>query len=637
MESVSLIIPAFNEERQIESTLEQVLGTMASFLCLEIIVVDDGSTDGTLAQCRAVVARHPELVRVHALPANRGKGWALRTGSSLARYPVVVFYDADGEIPSEEIIRLVNLRARTHAAAVVGRKLFLPEEVPPGRALISTIFRRLCRFFWPFLPDTQTGLKVFDRAALLEVLPAVRTDRFLFDLELLILLGRRTALTEVPIMYRWGREKGRIGAKALATCLREFAAIVRRHVGLGQRRRGREKRPSKGGRTPWPAHILFLSWRDHTHPAAGGAEVYTREVATALARKGYRITWFSAAYPGAPPVEHSEGVCHIRRGSRFTVYPWAFFYYLKTRLEGIAFDVIVDQVNTMGFAAPLWCPRKSILMIHQLARDVWHHELPGLAGRIGYRLEPLFLRLYRRTPAITVGRDTRDDLLGLSFRGPFWIAENGVQPVQVSVPKATQPELVFLGRLDARSKRLDDALAVFRLVRQAFPAARLHIIGRTSGTGLPPEEGVHHLGYVPNDRRDAILAAAWLLLATSVREGWGRMVLEAAAAGTPAAVYDVPGLREAVVDGVTGLVTPEDPRAMASRVIDLLGSPDRLAEMGVNARKRAGLYTWDSTVAKWELAVDKVRHLRPERMPLGDSVAAAIRSLAFSRRRTLEF
>ncbi|HWH08214.1 MAG TPA: glycosyltransferase, partial [Candidatus Thermoplasmatota archaeon] len=110
--------------------------------------------------------------------------------------------------------------------------------------------------------------------------------------------------------------------------------------------------------------------------------------------------------------------------------------------------------------------------------------------------------------------------------------------------------------------------------------------------------GVTVRGRVPPEELARVVGAARVLLVPGVREGWGRVVLEANALGTPAVAYDVHGLRDAVVDGVTGRLTPRDPGAMAEAAVDLLGGPWR--GMGDAARKHAASFGWEASVDAFE-------------------------------------
>jgi len=142
-----------------------------------------------------------------------------------------------------------------------------------------------------------------------------------------------------------------------------------------------------------------------------------------------------------------------------------------------------------------------------------------------------------------------------------------------AVEKEPVPTVVFIGRLSA-NKRPGHAIRAFGLVRRQLPDAQMWVIG----TG--PEEarlrrtagpGVTFLGHVSEEEKQERLARAHALVATSVREGWGLVVTEAAASGTVSIGYDVPGLRDSI-GASGGVLTAADPGSLAVGLVRLLSS-----------------------------------------------------------------
>ena len=287
--------------------------------------------------------------------------------------------------------------------------------------------------------------------------------------------------------------------------------------------------------------ILIFNWKDRTHPLAGGAEVFTEEVAQALVVRGHDVTLFVAAVAGRPEQETVEGVSVIRRGSRLGVYKAARRFWAR---EGPgAFDVVVDEINTRPFLTPRWLRGAPVVaLIHQLAREIWFYEMPlplAVAGR--FALEPWWLRAYRDVPALTVSASSADSLRKHHGWRDVTVVPDGWTPHPLpAVPKEAEPTVVFLGRLVAM-KRPQEAIAAFQILRQRLPSARLWVIG-DGPLRLEAQAGVDFLGRLEREELLARVAAAHVLVATSVREGWGLNVSEAAACGTPSIGYAVPGL-----------------------------------------------------------------------------------------------
>ena len=305
--------------------------------------------------------------------------------------------------------------------------------------------------------------------------------------------------------------------------------------------------------------ILILNWKDLAHPAAGGAEVFTEEVARRLVERGHTVTLFSAAVAGRPAQEGVEGVHLVRAGGRFTVYRAARRFW-STQAPG-ACDIVVDEINTRPFMTPRWLrDTPKVALIHQLAREIWAYETPFPLSILGrHVLEPWWLRAYRDVPAITVSASSAESLVRYHRWRDVTIVPEGFTPHPVpNVAKERDPTVVFLGRLVAM-KRPEDALEAFRQLNVTLASARLWMIG--DGPLLPQlratsPAGVEFLGRVGREELIERLARAHVLVSTSVREGWGLNVSEAAACGTPSIAYAVPGLIDSVEASGGALVTP---------------------------------------------------------------------------------
>ena len=109
-----------------------------------------------------------------------------------------------------------------------------------------------------------------------------------------------------------------------------------------------------------PLRILILNWRDIRHPAAGGAERVTYEMARRWGEWGHHVTWFAASFPGAAGRETIDGIDVWRAGSQATVH-WQAFRHYRRHFEG-RFDVIVDEVNTLPFFTPLYAREPAVLV-----------------------------------------------------------------------------------------------------------------------------------------------------------------------------------------------------------------------------------------------------------------------------------
>ncbi|MEZ4398704.1 MAG: glycosyltransferase family 2 protein [Kofleriaceae bacterium] len=205
--SISIIIPAYNEEARIGPSLERVLSYAAArWTAYEVVVVDDGSRDGTVAVVEALAASCPAL-RVVRLPANAGKGAAVKAGVLASRGAHVLFSDADLSTPITELARLEQA-LRAGADVAIGSRA-VPGDVARAQPLLRRLQGR--GFHWVVralgfravatVRDTQCGFKLFKGAVARALFRELTLTGFAFDVELLELACGRFRVAEVPVAW----------------------------------------------------------------------------------------------------------------------------------------------------------------------------------------------------------------------------------------------------------------------------------------------------------------------------------------------------------------------------------------------------------------------------------------------------
>jgi glycosyltransferase involved in cell wall biosynthesis len=317
---------------------------------------------------------------------------------------------------------------------------------------------------------------------------------------------------------------------------------------------------------------------------------------------GHTVEWFSASFPGAAAEEDLDGIRLVRAGRQWTVH-WRAFQRYRGRLRG-RFDVVIDEVNTMPFFTPLWAGIPTFMLIFQLAREVWWYESRFPISAVGFAVEPLYLQVYRQTPVFTISRSTEGDLRGFGFKSPITIIPIGIEKVDgAPQPKADTPTFLYVGRL-APSKRIGHMVQALASFRKATGTGSLRLVGSGSAQyrqsvaklarRLNVDDSVVFLGQVSSQEKYRLMAEAHVLLMTSVREGWGLVVTEASACGTPAIVYDVPGLRDSVRNDVTGLVVSPRPEHLTSAMIRLTTDPQLYARLAEEGRRWSQTFTFDA-------------------------------------------
>ena len=610
---VSLVLPCHNAEAGLTDVLSRALDELGGAGGHEIIVVSDGSTDETVG----VAARFADRgVRVIEYPDNGGKGHALRVGLAEARGEYVAFMDADGDIGPEALRPFLALMDMYHPDVILGSKRHPLSEVdyPPIRKLLSWAYHKVTRvLFHVNVRDTQTGMKVIRRDVLAAVLPRMVEEGYVFDLEMLVVAKQlgfdRVFEAPVRIDYRFASQMSvRTPLRMLAQTIRVFyrRSVLNAYASFP---------PEPASLDPVvlvadppqerPLRILILNWRDIANPDAGGAEVFTHEVAKRWVDQGHAVSLLTSRFPSARASERIDGVQILRVGR---LRHGTYHAMVQGRLSGLAglpslseYDVVLDEINTVPFFTPLWQDHlpPTVALIHQLADDVWDAEVPRPLAMVGRRVEPHLLRMYRDVPIATVSGSTMADLGRLGLRDVRVVLEGRDEaPPTEHLAKEGVPTFLFVGRL-AANKRPDHAIAAFRRIRESLPDARLWMIGRGSlepqlRAGAP--EGVEFLGHVPRQDMYERMARAHCLLVPSVREGWGLVITEANGVGTPAVGYDAPGIRDAIRPGRTGLLVPSgEPRALAEAAVSLIADAVAYESMRREARRWAECFSWDTT------------------------------------------
>jgi glycosyltransferase involved in cell wall biosynthesis len=205
---LSIVVPAYNEEQRLLPTLRRLHTFLRSQqLRFEIVVVDDGSRDGTAALVERTTATIPELRLVRQTP-NRGKGAAVRIGMLAANGTLRVMCDADGSMPPEQLPALLAPILAGKAAIAIGSRYAAGAHSVTPQPRYRVLWSRLCnkviqRTLVPGVRDTQCGFKAFTEEAARELFSVARIDGWAFDLEILALARRRgIAIAEVGVEWQ---------------------------------------------------------------------------------------------------------------------------------------------------------------------------------------------------------------------------------------------------------------------------------------------------------------------------------------------------------------------------------------------------------------------------------------------------
>lgn len=352
--------------------------------------------------------------------------------------------------------------------------------------------------------------------------------------------------------------------------------------------------------------ILVINWQDLRNPLAGGAEVHLHEVFSRIARRGHEVTLLCSRFEGSEGEETVDGIRVVRHGSR-----GLFNYSVPAsyrRFGAGSFDIVVEDLNKIPFFTPLYVREPLVGIGHHLFRTSIYRETNPAVATYVFAMEWLALRLYarRRIPFLVNSPSTLQDFADRGLpRESLTIAYLAVnhdlfRPTGVSV--SPTPLIGCFGRLK-RYKSIDVLLRALPPVLAKTPELRVVIVGEgddrprlekiTRDLGL--DQAVRFTGFVSDETKVLLLQQMWWKVATSVKEGWGLTVTEANACGTPVIASDVPGLRDAVRDGETGVLVPfGDSAALSAKLLALLGNPAERERMSRNAIRYAASFTWDN-------------------------------------------
>lgn len=365
-------------------------------------------------------------------------------------------------------------------------------------------------------------------------------------------------------------------------------------------------------------NILALSWRDIRNPKSGGAEIHTHEMLKRLDVNNFKVVHISPMYEGATEKEVIDNVTYLRYGNILSVIFYSFIYYMKNKKK---IDFVIDQCNTHRFFTKFWVePSKRIFYIHQLTREIWDIQLKFPFSKIGKMAETFMLKLNKNDFVITVSESTKQDLIDVGFKqDKIFIVPNGVNFEHKNFNELDKQKnsnnFIYVGRY-AYYKGIDAAIEALGILKEKYSDARLWVVGKKDDlyikNNLIPicqkynltygdEDGkdIVFWGFVDSEKKFELMEKSKALLFPSKREGWGIIVIEAAAMGTPSIVYDSPGCRDAVDLGHAGYLCKKN---TSKELANMMESTILLKNEYQVIRKRAydfsTKFNWDTTGEK---------------------------------------
>lgn len=355
-------------------------------------------------------------------------------------------------------------------------------------------------------------------------------------------------------------------------------------------------------------NILILNWRDIKNPKSGGAEILTHEIAKSWTKAGNQVTLFSSSFPKSSELETVDNIRIIRRGQPdtrflfFSVHFLAFLYYIKNKKK---FDIVLDEIHGIPFFTPWYVRVKRVALICEVADKLWTKMFGPVFGRIGRFMEMFYLKyIYKNTPYLTISNSTKEELIN-----------EGVSPQNITVLPmgATPPKrkttwnkektltLIYVGRL-SKSKGIEDAIKATAKTSKDYRSVRLWVVGggeekyknylKRLARNLGIDKKIIFYDFVSEEKKFELLEKAHILVAPSVKEGWGLTIVEAGFVGTPSVVYNSPGLRDVLYGNKLKTLTVKNtPQDLAYKIIEIFKNYNKFKDYKLNPKD----FSWDKT------------------------------------------
>jgi glycosyltransferase involved in cell wall biosynthesis len=367
--------------------------------------------------------------------------------------------------------------------------------------------------------------------------------------------------------------------------------------------------------------IAILAWRDLDDAEAGGSELHASRIAALWGQAGIEVTMRTSFVPGAAQVRWRDGYRVISKAGRYMVFPRAAFSEMMG-WHG-ASDALVEIWNGMPFFSPVWAARRPrAVWLHHVHDTMWEMTLPPRLAKLGrtmeFRVAP---PLYRNSSIVTLSESSKREIVQkLRLRDSnISVVSPGIDPKfsPAGACDAT-PLVVAVGRL-VPVKRFDVLIDALAAVKTRQPALRAVIVGegyerdtlQRQIAELGATDWISLPGHVDDQTLVDLYRRARVLASTSLHEGWGMTITEAAACGTPAIATRIAGHEDAVVDDVTGILV-DDPDSLVVALDRVLGDDALHAVLAKNALERAAQFTWAATACGTleVLAAEALRHRR---------------------------
>lgn len=421
------------------------------------------------------------------------------------------------------------------------------------------------------------------------------------------------AIIQISLIFVFHQTIGSILAAVFVSCALYLIAMIAIHFNSKKvwelQKHIRDFFSKEHPHDPEHLRILIMNWRDTKHKWAGGAEVYIQELAKKWKKEGHHITIFCGNDGNSLRNQTVKGIKVVRRGGTFSVYIWAFLYYIFFFRKNT--DVIIDCENGIPFFSPVYSRKPIYLVIHHIHQEVFSKHLKFPFAQIACLLEgKLMPYVYKNKRIITVSESTKKEVIKLGFSklNSVTVVHNGIENQSIKrLSKSRFPLMSYLGRLKSY-KNIDIAIHAFALIADKYPSLKFYIIGtgeedkrlKKLVRGLQLSERILFLGKVSEKRKIELLSRSWFAVQPSMMEGWGITVIEANSCATPVVASRVNGLSDSIIDRKTGILVPLKDISSLSNAFDLLIENHKLrADMSIDALEWSRNFSWQRSADRF--------------------------------------
>lgn len=355
-------------------------------------------------------------------------------------------------------------------------------------------------------------------------------------------------------------------------------------------------------------NILVINWRCIKNPLAGGAEIYFQEIFKRIVQMGHSVTQLAVSYPNSLNEEVVDGIKIIRFGTKNT-FNFAVYRELPHLVRENHYDIVIDDLNKIPFFSP-WLTNKPVLalMMHLFRTSIFHEVFLPFASYV-YLMESLIPLCYKKNNFATLSESSKQDLIKMGIKPekivviPPGIDLTKYQPNFASKEKNL---IIHVGRLKKYKSTEHLIYATQKLINKR-KNIKVVIIG--DGDDLPRLQSITQklnltnwitfTGYLSESEKIQYYQKATLLVENSLKEGWGMIVIEANACGTPVIAARSAGLKDAVLDHKTGfLYDYGNIDELVEKIDWLLSDLEQNQKMAEVAIQWAKNFSWQSAAEK---------------------------------------